>query len=80
VSTSYGKRYSFINAFGVIIEGEDNDALTFDDGVQYAKQVAAISACETREALQAVWSEMWKTLDMTGREVVYKVYDKKKRN
>lgn len=31
VSTTYGKRYSFINAFGVIIEGEDEDANIPDD-------------------------------------------------
>lgn len=32
VSTSYGKIYSFMNAFGVIIAGEDNDARPTEEG------------------------------------------------
>ena len=80
VSTSYGKRYSFINAFGVIIEGEDNDAaLTFSDGVQYADEVMAIENCENAEQLKAVWKEIWNKLEQDGRKIMFTVYEKKKK-
>lgn len=79
VSTSYGKRYSFINAFGVIIEGEDNDALTFSDGVQYADEVMAIESCENLEQLKSVWKGIWDKLNLDGRKIMFTVYEKKKK-
>ena len=80
VSTSYGKRYSFINAFGVIIEGEDNDAaLTFSDGVQYADEVIAIESCENLEQLKSVWKGIWDKLNLDGRKIMFTVYEKKKK-
>jgi hypothetical protein len=82
VSTSYGKRYSFINAFGVIIEDEDDDAvsLTFDDGVRYADLVLRIDSAETKEDLVAEWKAIWNTLgtDQEGKAKLTTVYNKKK--
>lgn len=81
VSTSYGKRYSFINAFGVIIEDEDNDAnFSFDDGVMYSQHIISLENCDTRESLITTWKDIYKKLegDEKGREIAGRTYAKKK--
>lgn len=62
VSTTYGKRYSFINSFGVIIEDEDNDGLnlSFDDGLEYAGYWEAFITCKTIEDLKVSWDTYMK--------------------
>ena len=59
-STGYGKRLSFINAFGVIIKDEDNDA-QFEAGTILAlsSETAKINACKTMEELGKVYSEVY---------------------
>ena len=82
VSTSYGKRYSFINLLGVIIADEDDDAasLNFEDGVQYAREIEWIRTCKTKEDLIKTWKEVWTELenDKIGRDVMKIIYNKKK--
>lgn len=82
VSTSYGKRYSFINAFGVIIEDEDDDAtsLSFDDGVRYADIVLSIENTNTADELKASWKAAWESLanDQAGKDKMTVIYNKKK--
>ncbi|MDA3939610.1 MAG: ERF family protein [Spirochaetia bacterium] len=83
VSTSYGKRYSFINSFGVIIEDEDDDAqsLTFDDGVKYAAIVQQIGDCKTIKELSELWTLFWKDpdYDLEDKRRVGTIKDKKKK-
>jgi len=83
VSSSYGKRYSFINAFGVIIEDEDDDtqSLTFGDGVMYSEQIKAIDECKTMDDLQSIFSTVYKSLggDRIGQQVLTVVKDAKKK-
>lgn len=77
VSTSYGKRYSFINAFGVIIEDEDDDAMSFEDGVQYGDLVKRIRECDTAPDLVETWKKVWQELgnDSVGKEKLSAVYN-----
>ena len=61
VSTTYGKRYSFINSLGVIIEDEDTDgSLSFEDGIEFADEWMAFKACNSEDDLRAAWDEMKK--------------------
>lgn len=81
VSTSYGKRYSFINAFGVIIEDEDDESLlTFDDGVRYGDLVLTIENTTTADELKSAWKAVWDKLanDQAGKDKLAIVYNKKK--
>jgi hypothetical protein len=77
VSTSYGKRYSFINAFGVIIEDEDDDAMSFEDGVQYGDLVKRIRDCNTAPDLVETWKKIWQELgnDTAGKEKLSAIYN-----
>lgn len=81
VSTSYGKRYSFINAFGVIIENEDDESmLTFDDGVRYGDLVLSIENANNADELKSAWKAVWDKLanDQPGKDKLALVYNKKK--
>ena len=51
--STYGRRYTFIAGFGVIIEDEDSDAATFADGVQYAENLNLITGSKTMDELKA---------------------------
>ena len=82
VSSTYGKRYSFINATGIIIEGEDNDGQMDDEQVMvYAEYIKRIHTAPTIEELQkrflAVTREL--TGDRRGREMVIMAKDKRKK-
>lgn len=81
VSSSYGKRYSFINAFGVIIKDEDDDAMSFEEGVQYSDLIISIRNCTEKEQLKTIIQSAWKALanDQRGKEVIQKVYEEKKK-
>ena len=59
-STGYGKRLSFINAFGVIIKDEDNDA-QFEAGTVLAlsSETKKISDCKTLDELGKVFQEVY---------------------
>ena len=82
VSTSYGKRYSFINLLGVIIADEDNDAVsvTFEDGVQYAREIERIRGCITGDDLKNTMKEIWEEFsnNKEGRDICSIEYNKKK--
>lgn len=82
VSTSYGKRYSFINGFGVIIADEDTDAVnvTFEDGIKYSKQIEWIRSCKIGEDLKKTMKEIWEQFpnDKEAKEIFTIEYNKKK--
>jgi len=47
-TTSYGKRYSFMNLFGVIVADEDDDAGSFEDGVKLSQAIQLIREATTQ--------------------------------
>lgn len=82
IKSSYGNRYTFCSGLGLIIKGVDTDGihLTFDDGVQYSKQVDQINNCNTKEELIETWKSVWKNLgtDTIGKQILTIVYNKRK--
>jgi len=83
-ATSYGKRYSFCSAVGVIIQDEDDDAagLTFADGVRYSVFVDAMNKAEDLEKLKSAWASCYKELskarDNDGLEKMSGIYTSRK--
>jgi len=79
--STYGRRYTFIAGFGVIIDDEDTDA-TFDDGVKYADYVNAIEAENDLEALHQMTKAYRKQLreqgDERGVDIITRAYTKRK--
>jgi hypothetical protein len=80
--SSYGRRYTFISGFGLVVEGEDDDAeiLSFQDGVMYAEQVLALQSCASIEDLAKVFKIEWDKLgtDQIGRDIIHKVKNEMK--
>lgn len=72
VSSSYGRRYSFINAFGVVIKGEDDDtaSLTYSDGVEYANDETLIAKCSTLDELKSYWTKRYHDLSTDGKRIL----------
>lgn len=66
--STYGRRYTFIAGFGVIIDDEDDDAqeLTFGDGVAYSDYVNAIEASTTVEDAHELGKEYYHKLKDSG--------------
>lgn len=80
-ATSYGKRYSFINSFGVIIEDEDDENdFSFADGVAYAEQITHLKSAATMDDLKIIWKGLWTELktDLPGRKILAEIYNAKK--
>ena len=71
--STYGRRYTFIAGFGVVIEDEDTDA-TFDDGVKYADYINAMQSENDLDSLhelcKASREQLRKDGDMRGIEIV----------
>jgi len=82
--STYGRRYTFIAGFGVIIDDEDDDAgsLSFDDGVSYSEYVNALEAETDLESLRQIGKQYHSQLkaahDEHGAEVILAVYNKRK--
>lgn len=82
-ATSYGKRYSFINAFGVIIEDEDDDAQSYEteDVIKAAPMLTKIANARTLDDLGAIWPIVHKEATANGEKVldlVVRAKDKRK--
>ena len=59
VRSGYGKRYTYVEGFGITIEGEDLvDTLKYEDGVAYSEQIQMIRECQDIDQLKAVWKNM----------------------
>lgn len=73
--STYGRRYTFIAGFGVIIDEEDDDAqaLTFIEGVKYSDYVNAIEATTTIEEAHKVASDAYHQLKDAGDDAGAKV-------
>ena len=80
-ATTYGKRYTFMSGFGLIVEDEDNDAenLTFEDGIQYSNEVNEIRQCTTMEELKEAFVLVYKNADKDGKAILSREKDKKKK-
>ena len=79
--STYGRRYTFIAGFGVIIDDEDTDA-TFEDGVKYADFVNAIEAETDLPALHEMTKRYRAQLrderDEHGVDIITRAYTKRK--
>lgn len=79
VRSSYGRRYTFIAGFGLIIEDEDTDA-SFEDGVKYSDVVLQIQSA-SKATLLDVWKavyEQYKT-DSRALKILQAEYSKRKK-
>lgn len=81
VRQTYGRRYTFIAGFGLIIEDEDTDG-NFDEGVEYADYVRKLQEEADPKKLVALgrgmYSQLKKEGDMKGAMVIQKVTTKLK--
>ena len=78
--STYGRRYTFIAGFGIIIEDEDDDALSIpaDEAMQYFEQVKLIRESKTLDELKANFKLVWAKLaqgDTAGRAILTKEKD-----
>ena len=65
VSTSYGKRYSFINAFGIIIEDEDDEnSFEAETVIAVADGIKKIKDSKTMAELAANFSATYKEVEI----------------
>ena len=83
---TYGRRYSFIDGFGAVMEDEDTDGsvkLTLDDGVEYGDHIRALEAETDVKALDELAkvyrNELRKANDQRGFFVVTEVYKRRKK-
>lgn len=79
-ATSYGKRYSFMNLFGVIVADEDDDAATFEDGVKLGQTLQLIREAKTQAERKAVYVAAIGRTDLDEREKRIISEASKKRN
>lgn len=81
VSTTYGKRYSFINATGVILAGEDDEQELLDSLSVYEPYTKKIKEAGTIEDLKKVFEEAYRELegDQHGRSLILVAKDEKKK-
>jgi hypothetical protein len=79
--STYGRRYTFIAGFGLIIEDEDTDG-NFDDGVAYAEYIRKLNEETDPTKLVALGREMYKQLkkegDHKGAEIIAKAVTRRK--
>lgn len=79
-ATSYGKRYSFMNLFGVIVADEDNDAGTFDDGLVIGNHVNLIREATTQAQRKAAYMAAINSKDLTDKQKALIAEESKKKN
>lgn len=79
---TYAKRYAFLGVTGIMTADEDNDALTFDDGVRYARYIDRLQEETDLQKLRAIAKEAHRELgeagDTTGQEVMIKAFERRK--
>jgi len=80
--STYGRRYTFIAGFGVIIEDEDTDG-TYDDALTYAEEIKIIRDCPDIEQLATIWKTVFENLkkanDLRGMKILGAEKDKRKK-
>ncbi len=80
---SYGRRYTFIDGFSVVLKGEDDDGASFDisESLEYAKHIAAMRAAQTGEDMIKAYRVAYKELanDQSGQMKITMVKEQLKR-
>ncbi len=80
--STYGRRYTFISGFGLIIEDEDDDGASFGDGVKYGAMISQLNAETHTEDLHAMAKKFREELkaagDPRGVEIITKAYAERK--
>ena len=67
-ATTYGKRYSFINAFGVTIAGEDNDALSLSNPSAVKAEIVPDEPDPLEATRAEIKAEVSKLVEALGAE------------
>lgn len=79
--STYGRRYTFIAGFGLIIEDEDTDG-SFDEGVAYAEYIRKLDEVTDAQELHNVGVEMYRELkkegDNKGAEIIARAVTRRK--
>jgi hypothetical protein len=84
IASTYGRRYSFVGGFGFTLEDEDDEQelLSFTDGVKYAEYVNAIEATTTVDDAHEVGKTHYLQLkeagDTHGMNVISRVTESHK--
>ena len=68
--SSYGKRYSFISGFGVIIADEDTDAVPEAPATDVTDRIQRLKACKDLKELMKAWTEIYPTVTGDSRAIV----------
>lgn len=80
--STYGRRYTFISGFGLIIEDEDDDGASFSDGVKYGDMILQLQSETHPDDLHALAkkfrADLKATGDTKGVEIVTHAYAKRK--
>ena len=81
VRSTYGRRYTFKDGFGISEEDEDTDG-SFDDGVTYAEYIRKLNEETDPSKMVAIGREMYRELkkegDYKGAEIIAKASTKRK--
>jgi len=80
--SKYGERYTLIAGFGIVVEGEDDEnRLTFDEGVDFAAFITRLKSSDSLKALMKNYQEITQELggNRRGKEVIAIVKDDMKK-
>ena len=80
--STYGKRYTFMSGFGIVVEDEDDDAasLSYDAGVQYANEVQQIRSAASLEELKGIFAWLYKSYtEPEARQIFSREKDARKK-
>jgi len=67
--STYGRRYSFISGFGVIIADEDADAVPEEPITDVSERVQKLKACKDLKELMKAWTEIYPTVAGDARAI-----------
>ena len=76
---TYGKRYAFCSAFGIVVGGEDTDAKVTPKGEELTPDlIEKINATKTHEELVAVCKELKTKIKPSQQKVLVEQYTRRK--
>ena len=67
--STYGRRYSFISGFGVIIADEDTDAVPEAPATDVSDRIQRLKACKDLKELMKAWTEIYPTVTGDARAI-----------
>ena len=67
--STYGRRYSFISGFGVIIDDEDHDAVVQVEPTDVTDRIQRLKACKDLKELMKAWTEIYPTVTGDARAI-----------